>query len=78
MEEQSALVDELVASAARGITADILKQLRVAKASVLNLENRHIRQISKVRLRSCLQGRSPRHCSHGVRYWLVKGHSRSA
>ena len=78
MEEQSALVDELVASAARGITADILKQLRVAKASVLNLENRHIRQISKVRLRPCLQESVATSLLTCVRYWLVKGHSRSA
>ena len=49
MESISEQVDRLANDASNGPTAAILKQLRAAKAKVLSLENRHIRQISKVR-----------------------------
>lgn len=41
-------VTALVKEAHNGPTASVLKRLRTAKGAVLTLENRHIRQISKV------------------------------
>lgn len=48
VESISEQVEKLVNDASNGPTAAILKQLRMSKARVLSLENRHIRQISKV------------------------------